>query len=189
MKLTLNARQSELSFAAKMQIEGQSNALVGQAFTIRGSAVAESKSDRAIPLGSAFQFQVTNSGTEDLYLAILVIDSSGDITNLYPASSTLEDSIKLKGGMSKLIPDPATDDFVYRAKAKGIGEALVVASKSPLRNAIKIVSERSGVPVLESVDALLTDLTDTKSSRTKQTQDKQVYTSEIAALSITFQVV
>jgi hypothetical protein len=43
--------------------------------------------------------------------------------------------------------------------------------------------------VLESVDALLTDLTEAKSSRTKQTQDKQVYTSEIAALSITFQVV
>ena len=53
----------------------------------------------------------------------------------------------------------------------------------------KIVSERSNVPVLESVDALLTDLTEAKSSRTKQTQDKQVYTSEIAALSITFQVV
>jgi hypothetical protein len=89
----------------------------------------------------------------------------------------------------KLIPDPATDDFIYKAKSKGTGEALVVASKSPLRNAIKIVSERSGVPVLESVDALLTDLTDTKSSRTKQAQGKQVYTSEIAALSITFQVV
>jgi hypothetical protein len=189
MKLTLNARQSELSFAAKMQIEGQSDALVGQAFTIRGSTAAESKSDRSIPLGSAFQFQATNSGTEDLYLAILVIDSSGDITNLYPAPSALEDSIKLRAGMTKLIPDPATDDFVYRTKAKGTGEALVVASKSPLRNAIKIVSERSGVPVLESVDALLTDLTDTKSSRTKQTQGKQVYTSEIAALSITFQVV
>jgi len=184
MKLTLNARQSELSFAAKMQIEGQSDALVGQAFTIRGSTAAESKSDRAIPLGSAFQFQVTNSGTEDLYLAILVIDSSGDITNLYPAPSALEDSIKLRAGMSKLIPDPATDDFFYKAKAKGTGEALVVASKSPLRNAIKIVSERSGVPVLDSVDALLTDLTDTKSSRTKQTQGKQVYTSEIAALRL-----
>ena len=189
MKLTLNARQSELSFAAKMQIEGQSDELVGQAFTIRGSKAAEPKRDRAIPLGSAFQFQVTNSGTEDLYLAIMVIDSSGDITNLYPAPSALEDSIKLRAGMSKLIPDPATDDFVYKAKAKGIGEALVVASKSPLRNAIKIVSERSGVPVLESVDALLMDLADLKSLRTKQTQGKQVYTSEIAALSITFQVV
>ncbi|BBC26661.1 caspase family protein [Pseudanabaena sp. ABRG5-3] len=189
MKLTLNARQSELSFAAKMQIEGQLDALVGQAFTIRSSAEAEPKSDRSIPLGSAFQFQVTNSGTEDLYLAILVINSSGDITNLYPVPSALEDSIKLRAGMSKLIPDPATDDFVYRTKAKGTGEALVVASKSPLRNAIKIVSERSNVPALESVDALLTDLTDAKSSRTKQTQGKQVYTSEIAALSITFQVV
>ena len=189
MKLTLNARQSELSFAAKMQIEGQSDALVGQAFTIRSSAEAEPKSDRTIPIGSAFQFQVTNSGTEDLYLAILVINSAGDITNLYPVRSALEDSIKVTAGMSKLIPDPAMDDFVYKAKGKGIGEALVVASKSPLRNAIKIVSERSNVPVLESVDALLTDLTDTKSSRTKQTQGKRVYTSEIAALSITFQVV
>jgi hypothetical protein len=189
MKLTLNARQSELSFAAKMQIEGQLDALVGQAFTIRSSAEAEPKSDRAIPVGSAFQFQVTNSGTEDLYLAILVINSSGDITNLYPVPSALEDSIKLRAGMSKLIPDPATDDFVYRTKEKGPGAALVVASKSPLRNAIKIVSERSNVPALESVDALLTDLTDAKSSRTKQTQGKQVYTSEIAALSITFQVV
>jgi hypothetical protein len=162
---------------------------VGQAFTIRGSTAAEPKSDRSIPLGSAFQFQVTNSGTEDLYLAIMVIDSSGDITNLYPAPSALEDSIKVAAGMSKLIPDPVTDTFVYKVTAKGIGEALVVASKSPLRNAIKIISERSEVPALESVDALLTDLTDTKSSRTKQTQSKQVYTSEIAALSITFQVV
>ena len=189
MKLTLNARQSDLSFAAKMQIEGQSDALVGQAFTIRGSAAVESKSDRAIPIDSLFQFQVTNVGTEDLYLAIMVIDASGGMKALYPFQSAVEETLKLKAGISKLIPDPNMDDFQYRVTEKGFGEALVVATKSPLRNALKIVSERSGVPVLESVDALLTDLTDTKSSRTKQAQGKQVYTSEIAALSITFQVV
>ncbi len=189
MKLTLNARQSELSFAAKMQIEGQSDALVGQAFTIRGSAAVESKSDRAIPIDSLFQFQVTNVGTEDLYLAIMVIDASGGMKALYPFQSAVEETLKLKAGISKLIPDPNMDDFQYRVTEKGFGEALVVASKSPLRNAIKMVSERSGVPVLESVDALLTDLADAKSSRTKQAQDKHVYTSEIAALSITFQVV
>ena len=189
MKLTLNARQSDLSFAAKMQIEGQSDALVGQAFTIRGSAAVESKSDRAIPIDSLFQFQVTNVGTEDLYLAIMVIDASGGMKALYPFQSAVEETLKLKAGISKLIPDPNMDDFQYRVTEKGFGEALVVATKSPLRNALKIVSERSGVPVLESVDALLTDLTDAKSSRTKQTQGKQVYTSEIAALSITFQVV
>jgi hypothetical protein len=196
MKLTLNARQSQLLFAATMQIEdklyrnfGQGDRLVGKAFTIRSNSDEEPKRDRTIPIDSLFQFQVTNAGTEDLYLAIMVIDSSGDMKALYPVQSAVEETLKLKAGISKLIPDPDVDNFQYRVTEKGVGEALIVASKSPLGNAIKIASERSGVSVLESVDALLTDLTDTKSSRTKQTQGKQVYTSEIAALSITFQVV
>jgi uncharacterized caspase-like protein len=196
MKLTLNARQSQLLFAATMQIEnklyrnfGQGDRLVGKAFTIRSTSDEEPKRDRKIPIDSLFQFQVTNSGTEDLYLAIMVIEPSGDMTALYPVKGAAVESLKLKAGMSKLIPDPDVDNFQYRVTEKGVGEALIVASKSPLGNAIKIASERSGVSVLENVDALLTDLTDTKSSRTKQTQGKQVYTSEIAALSITFQVV
>jgi len=194
VKLALNAKQSQLNFSAIMRIEGQQDALVGQAFTVRGEnsnpiSASQTKSDRTIPLCSLFQFQLKNSGTEDLYLAIMAIDSSGNMTALYPAQGVVEDSLKLKAGMSKLIPDPATDNFQYRVKEKGFGEALVVASRSPLRNAIKVSSERSGVPVLDSVDALLTDLTGASSSRTKQESGKRVYTSEIAALSITFQVV
>ena len=192
MKLTLNARQSELSFAAKMQIEGQSDALVGQAFTIRGSTAAEPKSDRVIPTDSPIQFQLKNLGDEDLYLAIMLIKADGDIQVLFPYQGVKEESLKVKGGMTKLFPDPAIDRYDYPVKGKGFGEVLVVASRSPLKNVINAVkksAERSGISVLESVDALFTDFTDARSPRTKQTQAKQVYTSEIAALSITFQVV
>ena len=118
MKLTLNARQSQLLFAATMQIEdksyrnfGQGDRLVGKAFTIRSNSDEEPKRDRTIPIDSLFQFQVTNAGTEDLYLAIMVIDSSGDMKALYPVQSAVEETLKLKAGISKLIPDPNMDDF------------------------------------------------------------------------------
>jgi len=111
---------------------------------------------------------------------------------LSPYQGVKEESLKVKGGMTKLFPDPAIDRYDYPVKGKGFGEVLVVASRSPLKNviyAVKKSAERSGISVLESVDALFTDFTDVRSPRTKQTQGKQVYTSEIAALSITFQVV
>jgi hypothetical protein len=195
IKLSLNAKQSQLDFAAELKIEGNTDSLLGQAFTIRGSnpiKMSDSKIFNQIPQGTSFQFKISNLGNEDLYVAILIVKSDSTTQFLLPIKGIFEESLKLKSKEIRLFPIYEVDNFRYRANEKGIGEVLILASKSPLKSTVqRVVSEERGnMPlVLDGVDGFFDDFTNVRSPRTKQTQGKQMYTSEIAALSITFQVV
>jgi len=195
IKLSLNAKQSQLDFAAELKIEGNTDSLLGQAFTIRGSnpvKTLDRKIFNQIPQGTSFQFKISNLGNEDLYVAILIINPDSETQFLLPIKGTFEESLKLKSKEVRLFPIYDVDNFRYRANEKGVGEVLILASKSPLKSTVQrvISAERSNTPsVLDGVDGFFDDFTNARALRTKQTQGKQVYTSEIAALSITFQVV
>jgi hypothetical protein len=184
IKLTLNAKQSQLSFSAILQIKGEASQLIGQAFTIRGqSNILPAKSlIQNIPANSSLQFQIVNSSEVDLYLAILEIDSNGDLSVLVPMAGIIEESIVLKAGTTKLIPKD-TDNIIFSVEQKGAGEVLILASKFPFRKAI---SARSSSSILSTVENFLQDLTQ---SRIKNANKKQIPTSEIAALSISFTVI
>lgn len=184
IKLTLNAKQSHLSLSATLQIKGATNQLIGQAFTVRGESTAFSTKllTQNIPINSSLQFQINNSGDMDLYLAILEIDNSGDLNILFPRNNITEELTILKARTTEIIPKQE-NSFDLIVSQKGSGEALIIASASPLRKAI---STRSSSSILSTMEDLLQDLTQ---SRVKSTNKKRIPTAEIAALSITFTVV
>ncbi len=204
LKLTLNTRSSRLSVEASLQLENQASQLIAQAFTVRGShspSQPTARLARQLPINVPFQFRVVNREPTALYLSILVIDSTGDITVLFPNQyGAGEESARIEGNRTLLIPNPAQDNFQFATESKGVGEALIIVSRSPLRKALLALknlaveqeSPQRGALVTPSVEAisdLLTDLSRTRSGGSQISASPQLNVSEIAALSITFEVI
>ena len=206
IKLTLNANSSRLNIEAAMQLEGQSTSLIASAFTVRGGnapAVAPAHSSPPIKVGDPLQFRITNRETTELYISILVIDSAGEITVLQPNQlSSADDTTRLGANQTLLIPDPAKDSFQFAAESKGSGEALIIASRSPLRQALialrnlavqqNLDPSRGGTFVTPSAGAigdLLSDLSGDRGGSVGASRNSILQVNEIAALSITFEVV
>jgi hypothetical protein len=202
IKLTLNAKSSRLNLEAIMQLTVTGTALLGDAFTVRGGTAPASASVPAqqLKVKETFEFKVTNQEPTALYLSILVVDSSGDLTLLLPNQYIdPESSTLIPANQTRIIPDPQAE-VVFTAIEPGKAEALIIASRSPLRQALNTLRNlayqqnqdlRSGAFVTPSVEAigdLLADLSGDRSG-SSTTSSASIPTSEIAALSITFEVV
>jgi hypothetical protein len=207
VKMTLNASSSRLNLSAAMMQEG-GNEVIAQAFTARGthegrSAVQErnGRLSKQLPLGTPFQFRVTNDESRPVYLSILVIDPKGGIIVLFPNQwLTSDNAIRLDAGKDLLIPNPAQDDFQAVTQEKGIGEALIIASTSPLKKALltlqtlaeQLKQARGPLVPNEPVEVMgdfLEDLSSDRGSHNVTAASREMRTAEIAALSITFEVV
>lgn len=202
VKLTLNANSSRLNVEAIMRVEGQAEDLIGEAFTVRGGATARAgeHSLHQLSSGDRFQFQITNRASQDLFLSIWVVGSSGDIAVLFP-NPYAAGTPQLKANESILIPDPNKgDNFEFFTDETGVGEALIIVSRSPLQRAIQrlnnlAIEQQAEIrgafvtPTDEAIADLLADLSDTRSGSVSTTANPQIRTSEIAALSITFAVI
>lgn len=202
IKLTLNARSSRLNLEAIMQLTATDTAFLGDAFTVRGGTAPAPASVPAhqLKVKETFEFKITNQEPTALYLSILVVDSSGDLTLLLPNQYIdPESSTLIPANQTRIIPDPQAE-VVFAAIAPGKAEALIIASRSPLRQALNTLRNlarqqnqdlRSGAFVTPSVEAigdLLADLSGDRSG-SSTTSSAYIPTSEIAALSISFEVV
>jgi hypothetical protein len=223
VKTTLNSNSSRLNVVASMQPEGR-DAVIASSFTVRGSldkgtpinqtVPAGSSSSQRLQLGTPVQIVVTNNEKTDLYLSVLVIDPTGEISAIFPNQWTAGDRVTLVGaGQTLKIPDPNTDSFRLVTQApKGVAEVLILASRTPLSKALKALqsvaasrdnqtrgpvtlttSGQSNEPV-EVVNNVLDDLDEgtrgsASSSDPSSGNERSIDTSQLAALSITFEVI
>ncbi|HIK12908.1 MAG TPA: caspase family protein [Oscillatoriaceae cyanobacterium M33_DOE_052] len=204
VKMTLNAQASRINVAASMFPEGQGAKLIGQAFTPRSRSqtptAPQLPATNQLPVNTPFQFQLTNNETRPLYVSILVIDPSGQIIVLFPNRwGAASDASRVEAGQTIFIPNVETDDFTFVTQSKGIGEALIIASQNPLRNALltlqKLAAEQqvqrgAVVPDVDAIGALLDDLSRSDRGAGGIVGVRQrLRATEIAALSISFEVI
>ncbi|MCA1991065.1 MAG: DUF4384 domain-containing protein [Coleofasciculus sp. S288] len=108
-----------------------------------------------------------------LYVTVLVISPEGDMSVIFPHSWTeTTQAAIIKVGQTRKIPDPAQGDQFKIAVGKPLGtaEVLVIASATPIREALKVLQQiaesrrqRSSPIALEedstkAIDTLLEDL-------------------------------
>ena len=215
VKTTLNTNSSRLNVVASLQPEGAGK-IIASSFTVRGSSrqnsptnqpATLSPSSQKLSIGKAVQLQVTNNETNPLYLSILVIDSTGEITVIFPNQWAAAEEVTLvEAGETLTIPDLNQDNFRFiLQEPKGIVEVLVLASRTPLRQAmlalqaIAAASQQRSKPLVlnqpvEVIDNLLNDINNgsrgsgsniASSNPTSRSLD----TTQLAALSITFEVI
>jgi hypothetical protein len=210
IKLVLNAASSRLNVTASLRLMHDATAIVAKSFTIRGSKEiqatdypAPTRSTKQLQLGQEIQFQIQNKEAFDLYITVLVLSAKGEIDIVFPNTwSATEDAARVAAGQTQLIPQPGQDQFELTVEQTGIGEALVIASRAPIRKALKALQDlaarrqlrRGPMPVdLEPVAViaqLLDDLNVTRSpSSSRETKSvNQLDATKLAALSITFEV-
>jgi hypothetical protein len=162
-----------------------------------------------LPIGTRVQLEVENREQGDLYVTVLVISPEGDMFVIFPNTWTeTTQAAIIQAGQTRKIPDPAQQDQfkITVGKPLGTAEVLVIASATPIREALKVLKQiaesrgqRSGPVALEedstkAIDTLLGDLD--RSSRGGNPLSvsfdptvRAVNTAQLAALSITFQAV
>lgn len=216
VKLILNPDSSRLNVTASMTREDQKN-VVAEVFTVRGSIGQGTPSPRPtrplpadaskLPVGTRVQFEIKNNEPRDLYISILVIDPTGEISVIFPNQwVTTDDVMQIRAGQTEQIPNPTKDTFTLVAQEpKGVAEVLIIASATPMSKALQALREvatRGGNergPVTPSeptavISNLLDDLNEgTRSSGNGSAVSSQGVqrfdTKQMAALSITFEVI
>lgn len=215
VKLTLNTNSSRLNAIATMNREGQKQ-ILANTFPVRGIT---SQPDAAnvgnngitsdsyqIPLGTSVQFQITNKESRPLYVSVLAIDSTGEISVLFPNNWTATDDVmQVNPDRTLLLPDPSQDNFKFvTQKPTGITEVLIIASTTPLRKALSVLrvmasqSQQQRGPIAPNdpgqiIDSLLDDFNEGTRGETKSGNSpsviKSIDTSQIAAMSITLEII
>jgi hypothetical protein len=221
VKLTLNASSSHMNVSTTMRIDGlhNNNGLAAQAFTARGTlqrkdtnqsnAYTSAKAiefENGIPLlsiGTPIKFEIQNQDRSDLYITVLVITPESDMFVLFPNSWTAgETAAILEAGQTRTIPDPNQGDTfqITVGEPLGTAEVLVIASATPLSNALKRLqqiargqgTQRGPIDLNENapaaIDELLEDLNrGTRSLNVTYAPNMRTAdTSKLAAMSITF---
>ena len=199
IKMTLNANASELDVEVSMNLVEQPNQPVARISTGRARNNRRESGQgysKKLPLNQLFQFRVTNRENSALYFTTLLIDSTGGLVVVFPYQwPTSQESMRLEPNQTMLIGDPK--QLQLKAVQKGTGEALVIASRSPLKNAAKTLASIAGelnqsegpIELREPVDAIGDLLDDLRSDRGSLVAEaKPVSASDMVTLSITFEV-
>ncbi|GAX45518.1 peptidase C14 caspase catalytic subunit p20 [Tolypothrix sp. NIES-4075] len=214
VKLTLNTDSSRLNVTASMSRQ-DGKELVASTFPVRGSIGKASPNQPVpklstdvskLPLGTQVQFQITNNENRDLYLSILVIDPAGEMSIIFPNQWTVADDVTRVKAREKLsVPDISDRSFsLVTQEPLGVAEVLIIASATPLRSALQALRDiasrggnsRGAITPNEPTQVignLLNDLAEgTRSTGISVTQTprlKRIDTSQMAAMSITFEVI
>ena len=214
VKLTLNTTSSRLAVSAAMQRVNGSE-IVAESFTVRGGAnkiltrtrgtTPQTSNAQKMQPGTEVQFLVVNNESRDLYISVLLISVDGKLTVLSPLPGN-EDVAPIAAKQEILIPDgDRGENYKFKiGKDPGIAEVLVIASTTPLTRAIQLLRtlaaeqpEGRGIPVnldkepTEVIASLLNDLDEgSRGSETSAIAEiRQIDTRQMAALSISFEVV
>lgn len=223
VKTSLNANSSRLNVVASMSLE-DGGEIIASSFTVRGSLDSSTPLNRSksiispnaqkLRLGASVQLQVTNNETSPLYLSVLVIDPTGEISVIFPNQWAAAEAVTLvAAGQTLEIPNPDKDGFrLVTQEPKGVTEVLILASRTPLRKALQALravaasrgQNRSGPVSLnasgqinepaEVIESLLDDVNDGSRGNGNNTTSssasiRSLDTSQLAALSITFEVI
>ncbi|MFB2879583.1 caspase family protein [Floridanema aerugineum] len=227
VKMSLNTNSSRLNVTATLQRSNQNDVLIGQVFPVRGAEGKLTSSTNIlrnnsyfesakIPVNTPVELQIINNENRDLFVSVLVINSLGEMTVIFPNQwSSPGDAARLSAGETLLFPEPNLDKFSLQTQEPlGMTEVLIIISVTPLRKALKALqaiaqnrSQQSG-PIavytpIEVIENLLEDLGESSKSNNKvrgsnnnntsltksESVTKQVDTTQIAAMSITFEVV
>ena len=229
LKMILNTDSSTLNVMAALSRADAENQLIAQVIptrsagaqlimSARGSALSKpikkatqfKSSFSQLPLNTPVQLHIINNESRVLYVSVLVINPTGEMTIIFPSqwTATLE-AARVEAGQTLFIPDPNRDQFNLQTQEPlGVTEVLIIASVTPLRNVLKVLqdlanrSHQQSGPValstpIEMIDHLLWDLRDhgdrsDDSFNTNLPVGKRggrVDTSQLAAMSITFEVV
>ncbi len=207
VRTTLNTSTSRLQVSVSLSPEGSDSQLLAEVFPTRSAPRRRSASPSTglprLAVGTPVQFRIENRESRDLYFSVLVIDPTGDMAVIFPNQWTASDEVmQVKAGQSILIPDAGRDSFqLITQEPKGVSEALIIASSSPLRqalSALRDVATRSGQsrgPVAPEdpatvMGSLLADLGGgTRSSGGPRSPGGQLDTTQLAAMAIAFEVV
>lgn len=193
MKLLINAKSSQLAIQAEMQVvDGESKQ--AQSFTVRRSrgsnvSIPESGNFLQIPIGKLLQLKVVHQEPALLYLIVLLADRTGKILPIFPRyfSSITPDDTMILPNEPKLIPEQ-TDSWKLQALQTGYVEALVIASRTPMLQAIQALRhERTATTSV--IEALRNDLSGKNGLRGRENRDFRIPVSSIAVMSIPFQIV
>ncbi|MEM1291647.1 MAG: caspase family protein [Cyanobacteria bacterium P01_H01_bin.162] len=193
VKLTLNPGASRLKLDVAM-IPERGNQVSASAFAVRGSGVAQ------IPLDTGIRFEIENQENRDLYLSVIVIDATSVMSVIFPNQwAAAVESMLLPAGARLTLPDPNRDSFqLVTQPPVGTTEVLIVASSTPLNTALQglqAIADDTGVsrgplgvddptPVIEG---LLQDVSET--SQGTSTTTRSVSVTQLAAFSITFEII
>ena len=157
--------------------------------------------EKNLPLNKLFQFQIKNNSPHSLYVMMLLIDSTGELTLIYPYQWTnLNREMLLASKDTLIIGEPKK--LKLQAVEKGLAEVLIIASRSSLDKAaygLKRVEQE--LKVQESnqkkclvdqtrgsqvIGDLINDLSGERSG--KSAKAGEVETSNIATVSFSFEV-
>jgi hypothetical protein len=156
------------------------------------------------PSGTEFQVRLRNNEDRNLYMAALVISTSGSLTVLFPYWDAPEDAALVAPGQE--LVTPKTDDgYKFILRGAGFIEVLTLASTKPLRDMLRAlrpigeargagsrtaVSLRDDEP-LSVIDSMLGDLNrSTREAGGDVTSTRQlVKADQLAAMSTFIQVV
>lgn len=199
----LNPRSSKLNVQVNIHPVGRAGQTFGRAGTSRSSNTVATKAidfSQKVKPGTNLQVSIKNSEKQDLYVGVLAIGSSGDLTLLYPLDySAAEDAALLKSGDTLQVPRAGRDKFDFEVQGPtGTFDVLVLASVQPLRNALKGLNKiqgRSGElreigDPQETIIGLLDDLTNSTRANLapKRNTSSTMDMNTLAALSVTIRV-
>lgn len=131
----------------------------------------------------------------------MLVDPTAGITVLFPnelqetSRQDPDNATRIQPNQTLLIPNPNTDEFVLVTEEAGLGEVLIVASDQPLTKALlrlrSLARGKRGIISTRGDDSLeiINDLVDDVSRGVQVGVRRRIRTSQMAALSITFNVV
>lgn len=221
-----NTNSSQVNVTASMNIADNNN-IVAETFPNRGinkipvgsnqsgsNSAAKSPKISAsglpqLDVGTQITFQVKNHESFPLYISIFEIDAQGEMTVIFPNDWSASETTVLIEPQRALVIPGANDQFNLNiGEPLGISEALIIASTTPLRTALKGLKEiaqsrgvnRSGSididdEFLDVTNSLLSDLDAGTRGRNNvggielPTDVRGIDSKKLAAMGITFEVV
>ncbi|MEM6754643.1 MAG: DUF4384 domain-containing protein, partial [Cyanobacteria bacterium P01_C01_bin.38] len=213
LRSVLNKNSSSLKVTADIVPNGArgNSSRIASRGAIESGIVTQKTSStlQTLKPGNEIKVHVTNNENRNLYIAVLVIGSNGNIVLLYPSDYDSPEHASLVASKTELIVPPTTanpqDDFKFIVQSpSGFLELLILASTEPLRNALRgikrIAAERgtrSGNPLVfteqesvKAMESLLGDLDNTTraSIAAVRSDIRGVDTTQLAALSAIIEV-
>lgn len=207
LKQTLNPNSSKLDIEASISLLEQPNTIITKTQTSivkSNQTQAKETYSRVLPMNKLFQFEIKNNTPENLYVIVILIDVTGKPYVVYPYQNRIRnETLQIKPSESLIVGKPGQIEL--QALEKGTAEALIVTSRSELKNAAKMLQQlvretrgggrgeankpidisRGGGNGVAVIDNLLDDLS---GSRGGSMQSREVKAENVATLSMSFEV-
>jgi hypothetical protein len=201
-----NSNTSGLKVAAEIKAVGDRGGggrIGSRGLQEAGLLVPTEVSAQTFQVGTEIQIKVQNQEDRNLYIGVLVIGSNGDLVVLHPVNWDSPETAALVGAGKSLTAPQGEFQFIVQGPS-GFFELLILASTTPIRNALRGLQRiargrglRSGDPLgLEAnepvavLDDLLGDLDQaTRASVALKQGSRGVDPNQLAALSTIVEVV